>query len=395
MAFDPLPSRAETPAAARGRIHLNNAGAALMPQPVIAAVFEYLRRESEMGGYEAADAAAGSIDAAYHAVARLVGAAPRNIAIIENATTGMALALSALDPGPGDVILTTCDDYPSNQLMYLSLAARRGVEVVRAPDAPEGGVDTQAVSELLRTRRPIAVAVSHVPTHSGLVQPVETIGSLCGEAGVPFIIDACQSIGQIPIDAQALHCDVLVASARKFLRGPRGIGFLYASDAALERGLAPMFPDLRAADWTSPNGYALASTARRFENWEYPYALVVGLAEAARYATAVGVEQGGAYAASLAARIRERLGEQTGVRVLDRGPALSAIVTAKFESHSPETIMQRLREQAINTSVTRVDYPTVDEERRAAGSALRISPHYYLTQRDVDIALMALEEFCP
>lgn len=394
MAFDPKPWRADTPAAARGRIHLNNAGAALMPQPVIAAVEHHLRRETEMGGYEAADAAAEAIDAVYEAVATLVRASPRNIAIIENATTGMALALSALDPGAGDAILTTCDDYPSNQLMYLSLAARRGVEVVRAPDAPEGGVDLDAVRELLRTRRLRAVAVSHVPTHSGLVQPVETLGTLCAEAGVPFIIDACQSVGQIPIDAPALRCDVLVTSARKFLRGPRGIGFMYVSDAALEHGLAPLYPDLRAADWTAPDDYALAPTARRFENWEYPYALVLGLGEAARYANNVGVAEAGAYAASLAAQIRHRLCDLPGVRTYDRGPALSAIVTAKFDGHEPETIMQRLREQAINTSVTRIDYPTVDETRRSAGRALRISPHYYLAERDIRIAVMALEEFC-
>ncbi|MGH7504039.1 MAG: aminotransferase class V-fold PLP-dependent enzyme, partial [Longimicrobiales bacterium] len=385
--------RADTPAAARGRIHLNNAGAALMPAPVIDVIQSYLGRESEMGGYEAEDAAAGEIAAVYDALAALLGASARNIAVIENATTGFALALAALDPGPGDIIITTRDDYPSNQLMYLSLAARRGVEVVHAPDAPNGGVDPQAVRELVRARRPRAVAVSHVPTHSGLVQPVEALGEICAEAEVPYIVDACQSVGQIAIDAPALRCDVLVASARKFLRGPRGIGFLYASDDALARGLAPLYPDLRAADWTAEDGFTVAEGARRFENWEYPYALVLGMGEAARYATDVGVREAGGFAAEHAVYIRERLAALPGVRLLDRGPVLCAIATATFDGHAPGDIVQRLREQAINTSVTRIDYPMLDASHRAAGSAVRISPHYYVTRRDIDIALMAIEEF--
>jgi selenocysteine lyase/cysteine desulfurase len=393
--FDPDPWRRDTPAAAAGRIHLNNAGAALMPRPVHHAIVAHLRRESECGGYEAADAAAAQIEAVYDSVARLVGAQPRNVALIESATTGMALTLDALDLRDGDVILTTNDDYPSSQIMYASLAARRGVRVVRAADAPEGGVDLDSMRARIAADRPALVSVTHVRTHSGLVQPVEAVGALCAEAGVPYAIDACQSVGQIPLDMARLRCDFLFASARKFLRGPRGIGFLAVSDLALDRGVAPTFPDLRAARWTAPDGFALADDARRFETWEFAFALVLGLGAAADYARTAGIEQAGAYAAALADRLRARFRDESGAHVLDRAPTLSAIVTIAFDATPADRIVPILREQAINTSVTRVDYPTLDEARRAAGSAVRISPHYYNTTRDIDAAIFALEEFLP
>jgi selenocysteine lyase/cysteine desulfurase len=392
--FDPAPCRNDTPAALAGRVHLNNAGAALMPIPVIHAIEAHLRRECELGGYEAADAAHEAIEATYDAVAALIGAQRGTIAIIESATQGMALTLDALDLQRDNVIVTTNDDYPSNQIMYASLVHRRGVRVVRAPDAPEGGTDVGALRELVLRHRPALVSVTHVPTNSGLVQPVEEIGAVCAEAGVPYAIDACQSVGQIPLDVRALRCDFLFASARKFLRGPRGIGFLYVSDDALARGVAPMYPDLHGARWTGETSFEPVATARRFETWEFAFALVLGLGAAARYAAAVGVAEAGAYSASLARCIRDAFGDRPDARVLDRGPRLSAIVTLAFERTPAEEIVRALREQAINTSSATVDYPTLDAARRAARVAVRVSPHYYNTQRDVNAAIFALEEFC-
>src|SRR5690606_10404108 len=219
-------------------------------------------------------------------------------------------------------------------------------------------------------------------------------GKVCAEAGVPYAIDACQSAGQIPLDVNALRCDFLFASARKFLRGPRGIGFLYVSDGALACGVTPMYPDLHAARWTGELAFEPVENARRFETWEFAFALVLGLGAAARYALDAGVAEAGAYAAALAQRIRDAFAERPGVRVLDRAPQLCAIVTLAFEHKPAEEIVRALREQAINTSSTTVDCPTLDAARRAAGVAVRVSPHYYNTTRDIDGAIFALEEFC-
>lgn len=382
--------REHTPGVRR-RIHLNNAGAALMPETVLRVVTGYLEREAEEGGYELAHRQRAAIEAAYGAVARVVGAAPRNIALVENATVAFFQALSAFDFDPGDVIVTTRDDYISNQLAYLSLARRRGVIVERAQDLSSGGVDPDAVRAQLRNPRVRLLAVTWVPTNSGLIQPVEILGAIAEQAGVPFLIDACQAVGQMPVDVGRLRCDFLAATARKFLRGPRGIGFLYVSDRALSRELFPLYIDMRGASWSSADSFRLAPDARRFENWEFAYALVVGLGEAARYALEVGIERGGARARSLAHALRETLRSRPGCRVLDRGEHLGAIVTAEILGADANEIVSRLRELRINTSAATRDDALIDMDAKRAVSALRISPHYFNTESELEALTAALD----
>ncbi len=375
--------RADTPAAARGRIHLNNAGAALVPRPVRAAIDEHLDLEDTVGGYEAAAAARDRIADVYGSLGRLLGARPDQVALVENATAAVALVVSAIDPGPGDAIVTTQDEYASHQIMYLSLARRRGVRVVRAPDLREGGVDPDAVAAALAREKPVLVSLSWIPTNSGLVQPAAEIGRLCREHGVPYLVDACQAVGQMPIDTDALGCDYLAASGRKFLRGPRGTGFLYVADEPLARGAAPLLPDMRGADWTDPDAYELADGARRFENWEYAHALSLGLGAAAEYALGVGLEAIRERAWGLAADMRERLAAIEGVEVLDRGEERCAIVTARVGDLDAEEVVLGLRAEGINTSAVVRSSAVIDMDRKGARTALRVSPHYYNTGAEV------------
>lgn len=362
-----------------------------MPQPVLDTVTQHLQREAAIGGYEAADEAGPRVRASYEAVARLVGAQARNIAVVENATVAFSQALSAFDFHPGDVIVTTRADYPSNQLMFLSLARRLGVDVRRAADLTEGGVDPDDLRRLAADPRCKLVAVSWVPTNSGLVQPVADVGAVCAQRGVPYLVDACQSVGQIPVDVETLRCDFLAATARKFVRGPRGIGFLYVSDRALERGLYPLFVDMHGADWTDPDAFRLAEEARRFENWEFPYALVLGLGEAARYTLAVGAE-GYARARRLAGMLRERLAPLPGVRVLDRGRERCAIVTIAVEGRDAADVKLALRARGINTSSAHRTSGVIDMDEKRVTSSLRLSPHYYNTEDELEIVVSALKE---
>ena len=393
MSLDLQRYRADTPAVAHGRIHLNNAGAALMPRPVIDAVRQHLDREVQLGGYEAADIAAEQVAQAYQDVASVIGAAARNIAVVENSTAAFAQALSAFDFTAGDVILTSTNDYISNQLAYLSLARRTGVRIERAADRPEGGVDPDAVRAAIARQRPALVAITWVPTSSGLVQPVADVGRICREADVPYLVDACQAVGQLPIDVDAIGCDFLAATARKFLRGPRGVGFLYVADRMLAQPRAPLYVDMRGAAWIAADDYRLADDAKRFENWEFAYALLLGMGAAARYACDVGIAAAGARAAELAAYARRRLEELPRVRVLDRGPQLCAIVAAEIGAASAPEIVRRLREQAINTSAIVREHAVIEYDAQAATAALRISPHYYNTEREIEIAVGAIEEF--
>ena len=378
--------RTDTPGCANV-IHLNNAGSALMPQPVIRAIVDHLHREAAFGGYESADDAADAVRDAYANVARLLGGQARNVAIVENATVAFFQALSAFDFQAGDVIVTTRNDYISNQLAYLSLGKRRGIEIRRAADLPSGGVDPQSVRELLRDPRVRLLAVTWVPTNSGLIQPVEVLGEIANEARVPYLVDACQAVGQLPIDVTQLRCDFLSATARKFLRGPRGIGFLYVSDRALQRGDSPLYIDMRGADWITADTFDLAPDARRFENWEFSYALLLGLGAAARYALDAGIEECSRRALMLAADLRAKLSEFS--RVLDRGEKLAAIVTADVGRNAAD-VVALLRERRINTSATFRQWAILDMDEKRVESALRISPHYYNTEEELDALVDAL-----
>jgi selenocysteine lyase/cysteine desulfurase len=383
--------RQDTPGCSRV-IHLNNAGAALVPREVQEAVAAHLELEGEIGGYEAAERQAGAVQESYSALAQLLGTKAGNLALVQNSTVAFAQAISAFDLGSADSILTSQADYASNQIMYLSLGRRRGVAVVRAPDTAEGGIDPEAVRRLVRQRRPSLIALTWVPTNSGLVQPVEAIGAICREAEIPYLVDACQAVGQMPIDLGRVHCDFLAGTARKFLRGPRGLGFLFVSDRMLERGAHPLLVDMHGATWTDPDDFTLAPDARRFETWEFSYALVLGLGAAARYAGEVGLDTARDRARELAAYVRECLQALPGVRVLDRGPELCAIVTAELAGRDPKEIKLALRARGINTSSPEREDAVIDMDDKGARSALRISPHYYNTKEEIDSAIETLQE---
>jgi selenocysteine lyase/cysteine desulfurase len=383
--------RLDTPGCA-ARIHLNNAGAGLMPMPVVDAIERHLHREASIGGYEAAAEADAALARTYDDLAVLVGAAPRNIAIRSSATAAFIAAMSAFDLHVGDAVVTSQNDYISHQLAFLSMAERLGVRVVRVPDAPEGGIDLDVLAATIARERPRFVALTWIPTNSGLIQPAADVGAICAQAGVPFLLDACQAVGQLPIDVGRLQCDYLATTARKFLRGPRGIGVLVVSDAALARGDAPLHVDMRGAEWSGPDRYALVDSARRFEEWEVPYALVLGFGAAARYALEAGVPRTAARAHALAAEARRRCGEIPGFVPCDVGTHRAAIVSLAIDGVDAATLVPRLRARGINTSAHSVADAAIDMPQRGLSTTLRVSPHYYNTLDELTILVDTLRE---
>jgi selenocysteine lyase/cysteine desulfurase len=383
--------RSETPGCEE-RIHLNNAGAALMPEPVVQTILDHISLESRIGGYEAAELRHEEIWNAYRSVAQLIGSRPENVAFSENATASYMQALSSIPFDRDDVVLTTRNDYASNQIQFLALQARLGIRVLRAPDQSRGGVDVQAMSDLIRRLHPKLVCVTHVPTNSGLVQDVGAIGSVCREHDVLYLIDACQSIGQMPLDVRQLQCDFLSATSRKFLRGPRGAGFLFVSDRVLEAGLEPLFIDLRGGEWTDENRYQAAPDAKRFENWEFAFALVLATGKAASYASALGMEPIRDRVRTLASRLRAALSEIDGVRVLDRGPELCGIVSTAIDGWNPKQLVATLRERKVNTSAQSRKDAVIDFDDKAVTASLRLSPHYYNTEDEIDQSVSVIRE---
>ena len=381
--------RADTPGCAH-RIHLNNAGSALPPAPVLEAIQKHLELEARTGGYEAADQAAADIADFYNVVARLLNTRPRNIAFAASATDAYARALSAIPWQAGDVILTTENDYVSNQIAFLALQKRFQIRLLRARDLPEGGVDVADMERLIREHHPKLVAVTHVPTNSGLVQPAEAIGRICRAAGILYLVDACQSAGQLALDVERIGCDFLSATMRKFLRGPRGAGFLYASDRVLDAGFELLLPDMRSATWTGPDTYAPAPDARRFEYWEMPPALILGSKAAIEYALRVGMDKIEPRVRRLADFTRQLLAALPGVRVLDHGHDLCSIVTAHCPAWNDKAMMEWMAQHGINVRTSPLYVAQIDFPRKGVEWALRISPHYYNTEDEIEGAIDVL-----
>ncbi|PSR11970.1 MAG: aminotransferase [Bacteroidetes bacterium] len=375
--------RQDTPACA-SFIHFNNAGSALPPTPVTQVMQAYLAEEAALGGYELAARQAQENQAFYPAVASFLNTAARNIAWATSATDAYNRALSAIPFAAGEVILTTENDYVSNHLAFLQVCRRFGARVVVAAESPAGGVDVADLVRLIDVHQPRLVAVTHMPTSSGLIQDVYAIGRACRAAGVWYLVDACQTAGQLPLDVAAMGCDFLSATFRKFLRGPRGAGFLYVSDRVLATDLAPQYIDLHSATWTGDTSYTLQADARRFELWERNFMLVQGATEAVRYAQTIGLARIAQRTAQLAAHLRAALATLPGLRVLDHGEHLGAIVTCTVPGHDPLRLLQTLREQHIHTSVTTLDYARLDLQRKEAAWVLRFSPHYYNTIEEIE-----------
>jgi selenocysteine lyase/cysteine desulfurase len=237
--------------------------------------------------------------------------------------------------------------------------------------------------------------VTHVPTNSGLVQDVATIGAACREAGSLYLVDACQSVGQMPLDVQRLGCDFLSATFRKFIRGPRGAGFLYVSDRVLEQGMEPLFIDMRGAEWISPDHYRAVGGATRFETAEFAWALVLGAGEAALYAQRVGLGHINARVRRLAARLRAGLQRIDGVRVLDRGPELCGIVSVVVETMEAPHVVSALRQRGIHASTQFRSYALLDYDDKRVTSSVRLSPHYYNTEAELDRTLDVLADLRP
>ena len=372
--------RRDTPGVAHVA-HFNNAGAALPPEPVLRAVVDHLQTEARIGGYEAASAAQGEVDATYVAVAELLGCQTDEIALVDCATRAWEAAFHSLPLRAGERILTGQAEYASNVLSYLQAQRRRGVSVEVIPDDAHGQFD---VAELERRIGPDVglVALTHVPTNGGLVNPAAAIGAITRAAGVPFLLDACQSAGQIPLDVRELNCDMLSATGRKYLRGPRGTGFLYMRRDLAER-LEPATLDLHSATWTGRSDYRLAAGARRFETWEAAIANRIGLGVAVRYALDTGIDAISLRTAGLAARLRAALRELPAVTVRDKGEQLCGIVTFTKADENASALSARLRQQGINTSVAVREHTRFDMDERDLNEMVRASVHCYNSDEEV------------
>ncbi|HZR40781.1 MAG TPA: aminotransferase class V-fold PLP-dependent enzyme [Ktedonobacteraceae bacterium] len=388
MPFDLQRAYLETPGIAHV-LHFNNAGSALPPQPVLDATIAYLQREAQIGGYEAADEAYEELEHTSYAAARLIGADRSEIALTDSADSAWNRAFYSLPFKPGDRVLTSKAEYRSNYIVYLQAQKRLGITVEAVPNDEHGQLDIAVLRRMLDERVKL-ISITHVPTSGGLVNPAAEIGKVARDHGILYLLDACQSVGQMPLNVETLGCDLLSATGRKYLRGPRGTGFLYVRNAIVDR-LEPLTLSGYSAEWTSPTTYQINARANRFENFESNKAAVVGLGVAIEYAMQWGLDAIWQRVRSLAYDLRCRLATLPGVLIHDRGLIQCGLVTFTIEGHEPAAIQHALKEQHINVSVSSRNTTLLDLSERGLECVVRASVHYYNSEEEVERFVQAIE----
>ena len=378
--------------------HLNNAGASLMPDKVSDSIIEHIRLESHMGGYEAAAIVKNDAQAFYTQAGKLLNCKASNIAFTVSATDAYIKALSSIPFEKGDVILTDNDDYISNQIQFLSCQKRFDLKIIRMKNAPEGGINLNDLEETLAKYQPRLLALTYIPTNSGLIQPVKEAAKIYEAYRQKhsdktwYLLDACQAVGQLKLDVQELNCDFLSATSRKFLRGPRGSGFLYIADRALQQGLEPLFIDMRGADWIEKDLYKPRPDAMRYETWEFSHALLLATKEAIIYCLQIGEHKIEQQIKFLSARLRQQLSGIDKVRVLDKGAELGGLVTFTVKDGQPHHILDELRKRKINAIGSYRNVALIDYDEKKVDWAVRASPHYFNTLEEIDSFTGAIKE---
>jgi selenocysteine lyase/cysteine desulfurase len=386
--------RHDTPATA-SLIHFNNAGSSLPPRPVTTAVIEHIELEETIGGYEAAGVRQKTLELVPVHAARLLNCDPNEVAVTTSDTDSFSRAFWGYLLGGAlrrdDVVLVDRITYTSHYLALLQAVRHAGIRLRVVPSDPAGAIDLEALDRMLAAGAALVTA-THVGTHRGLVNPAADIGRLARAARVPFFLDACQSVGQMPVDVATIGCDVLTVTGRKFLRAPRGTGLLYMRREIAQLCDPPGIDGGVSAKWVDDTTYCLAEGARRFESFESSIASRIGLGVALEYALEIGLEAIAERVGALADDLRRRLESLPGVHVHDGGHHRSAIVTFTIDGQEPMAIQEQLVARHINCSVSRAPSARLDQDARGLPEVVRLSPHYYNTEDEIDVVARAVTD---
>ena len=393
-ALDIDAERAATPGCATVS-HLNNAGASLPHAATLETVMSHLRREADFGGYEAASEATDRLSAVRASAAVLLGADRSEVAITGSDTEGWTKALWGFFLGgglrSGARILVDRIAYDSHYMGLLQVARVTGATIEAMPGTSDGTLDLDALATALARGDVAMASLTHVGTHRGLVNPIAEAAHLCRDAGVATFVDACQSIGQLPVDVRVIGCDVLTGTGRKWLRGPRGTGLIYLRSGFADR-IDPIGLDGRSAVWTADDRYELCEGAQRFVPFEVPVAMHLGLGTAIDHTLELGIDAIAARVGNLAEHLRALAVAVDGVTVHDGGAIRCGIVTFTVEGHHPAQVAAAAAAAGINVSVTEQPAARLDLGGSRPSAVVRASPHYYNTEDELLGLVDVLEE---
>ncbi len=368
-----------------GTVHFHNSGSSMMPNPVNEAVKNHLDLELFRGGYEAQEQADEKLQATYGALAKMLNCSASEIALSESATASWNSAFYGVAQTlkPNDTILTCRAEYVSNMIAYLQVAERTGARIQTVPNDKNGILDIKALESMVDNQVKL-IAITHVPTYNGLVSPIIEIGQIANDYGIPYLVDACQSVGQMPLDVVQIGCDALSATGRKYLRGPRGTGFLYVRESSM-RMFPPAVLDLHSATWVDQTSYQIQPTAQRYEMFESNIANRIGLGVAVEYALSFGLSEIYSRIRFLANHLRELLADIDGITVRDLGEEKCGIVTFTIDSMEAEEFQKKLRKHHFNVGISKRNCALIDFDEWQVDSVVRCSVHYYNTEHEIEM----------
>nr|WP_218172085.1 aminotransferase class V-fold PLP-dependent enzyme [Pseudomonas edaphica] len=381
--------RDDTPGCQSGIVHFNHAGASLPSQATLDAIIDQLQREARDGPMEAGEHGAILVEKARRAAGQLLNAPVSSIAFASSGSTAWSLAFQALGPWqPGDRILVGRHEWGGN-LASMQLAVQAGARVEVIPCDATGAVCPLALEAMIDANVKL-IDLTWLPANGGLINPAPAIGEVARRHAIPYFIDAGQAVGQLPVDVQALHCDVLKSAGRKHLRGPRGTALLYVRPDFLQR-LSPAQRDVFSAPWTV-EGFDLRNDARRFETSEVSYALLAGLGNALQEVNRLGVERTWERVLQLSGRIRDALRQIPGVSLHDLGTLHSGLIAFNLAGWEAFELKRRLGLKRINIGANGVAYTPLDMQARGLTSIARVSVSPLNTEHDIELLIAALRE---
>ena len=379
--------RAETAGTAE-RIHLNNAGASLPPDIVVNTMVDFLREEALYGGYETEAKYRARLDHTHELIAQLINAHADEIALVENASAAWDIAFNGLHFQPGDEVITSEMEYVSNVLGLLNAQKLYGIVIKMIPNDADGNFPINALEAAITARTKL-IAVTHVPSTAGNVLPAAAIGEVARKHQIVYLLDACQSVGQMPVDVQAIGCDMLAVTGRKYLRGPRGSGFLYVRRQMIDK-LKLSFFDGRTVTNVNQQGFVVRADARRFEWYEKNPAVILGLQKAVEYVLNIGVERIWQRIQNLMFLFRQRLRELDGIVVHDQGDELCGIVTFSISGVPAAEVRTKLAAKNINVHIGFAKSTLYYMNRKGLDGIVRASVHYYNTEEEIELVCREL-----
>jgi len=363
------------------KIHFNNAGSSLPPDVVVDTIIKYLQEEATQGGYETEYKYRDQLQNTYNLIARLINAAPEEVAIVENASMAWSLAFNGITFTKGDEIITSEMEYVTNLLGFLHKKSEKEIEIKVIPNDEQGNFSLAALENAI-TPRTRLIAITHIPSTAGGMTPIIEIGKIARKHKILYLVDACQTAGQVPIDVEAIGCDMLAVTGRKFLRGPRGTGFLYVRKAIQDQ-LGLTYMDGFTAKLNSMVDYTVRSDARRFELYEKNRALTLGLGAAIEYALAIGLDRIWQRVRHLAEQMRKQLAAIDGITVHDIGDQKCGIVTFSVSNMDAQSVKTALNRQHINVSVAGTVSAMIYMNKNHLSSIVRASVHYYNSEEEI------------